>query len=285
MPVAQYVGGIEHAILHLLYSRFFTKVLFDLGMIDFVEPFMAQLNQGSVVLNGAAMSKSKGNMVELGDELAAHGVDAVRTTMLFASPPEDDVDWADVSAAGQTKWLARVWRIAIDVGAAATADGEGDIELRKLVHRVIDDGTRLIEGFRLNVVIARLMELTNALRKAIDSGAGAGEPALRFGAETLAVMLAPFAPYTAEKCWARLKHEPSVHQQRWPEADPAMLVQDSVTCVVQIAGKVRERLEVSPDITEAELHYLAVASVAGLLEGHTIKKAIVRPPKLVNFVI
>ena len=288
MPVARYVGGVEHAILHLLYARFFTKVIHDLGMIDFVEPFTAYTAQGSVILNGAAMSKSKGNMVELGAELTAHGVDAIRTTMLFASPPEDDVDWADVSPTGQGKWLARVWRIAGDVGAAgAPHHGEGDQELLKTVHKIIDDVTRLVEGFRFNVAIARLMELTNALRKAIDSGAGPNDKAVCFGAFSLAIMLAPFAPYTAEECWSRLGKDPSVHQQRWPVADPAYLVEDTVTCIVQIMGKIRDRLEVPPDISEADLRALAEASdaVQKALEGKPIKQAIVRPPKVVNFVV
>ena len=168
MPVSQYVGGVEHAILHLLYSRFITKVVHDMGMIDFTEPFTALLNQGQVINQGKAMSKSLGNGIELGSELAAHGVDAVRLTMLFAGPPEDDVDWADVSPTGSGKYLARVLRLATDV-AALSGDAR-DAAVDKAVAKTVDDVTRLVEAHRLNVAIARFMELTNALRKNVDGG-------------------------------------------------------------------------------------------------------------------
>ncbi|UQX88125.1 leucine--tRNA ligase [Jatrophihabitans telluris] len=291
LPVDQYVGGVEHAILHLLYSRFITKVLYDMGMVEFTEPFRALLNQGSVVLDGAAMSKSLGNMVELGEELASYGVDAIRVTMLFASPPEADVDWADVSPTGSVKWLARVWRVAQDVAAAGLDQGEpatGDQAVRRGVHAIVEENTRLMEGFRFNVVIARLQELTNLLRKAIDSGAGAGDPAVREGAEALVRMLSTVAPFTAEDCWAAMGHDvesgDSVHLAGWPTALPELLVHATVTCVVQVQGKVRERLEVSPDISDAELEALAVASdgVVKALAGRPVAKVIVRAPKLVN---
>lgn len=279
MPVDQYVGGVEHAILHLLYSRFFTKVLYDMRLVDFAEPFTALLNQGSVILNGAAMSKSKGNLVELADELAAFGVDAVRLAMLFASPPEDDVDWADVSPAGSVKYLTRVWRLARD--ATAGPDGPLDTGLRRVVAKAVDEATRLTEAFRFNVVIARLMELTTALRRALDSG----RP-VRPGVETLAVLLAPYAPFTAEECWARLGHPPSVHQQRWPTVDPALLVDEAVTCVVQVAGKVRDRLTVPADAGEETLRALALESsaVRRALTGRPVRTVVVRPPRLVNVV-
>src|SRR6266550_4038803 len=176
-PVDLYVGGVEHAILHLLYSRFFIKILFDMGMIDFTEPFTALINQGQVINRGRAMSKSLGNGVDLAEQLAAHGVDAIRLTMIFASPPEDDIDWADVNPEASAKFLGRVWRVAADVGAAdvgaaAPAAGPGDEALRKVTHRTIDEVTRLLQNARLNVAVARLMELTNAARRAIDSGPG-----------------------------------------------------------------------------------------------------------------
>jgi leucyl-tRNA synthetase len=287
MPVAQYVGGVEHAILHLLYSRFFTKVLHDMGMVDFVEPFSALLNQGQVILNGSAMSKSTGNLVELGAELAAYGVDAVRLSMVFAGPPEDDIDWADVSPTGSVKYLARAARLAADVAAVA-GDGRDEV-IDKATARTVDEVTRLTETHRLNVSIARLMELTNALRKGVDGGAPAGA-SLREGAEALAVMLSCYAPYTAEEMWSRLGHDvesgDSVHASQWPTADPALLVEDTVTCVVQVAGKVRDRLEVPPSIGEDELRELALASDGAVraLDGAGIRTVIVRAPKLVNIV-
>ena len=287
MPVDQYVGGVTHAILHLLYSRFFTKVMFDMGMVDFTEPFTRLLNQGMVVMDGSAMSKSRGNLVKLSDELNVHGVDAIRLTMVFAGPPEDDIDWSDVSPAGSKKFLARAWRIAQDVTSAPGADpATGDVELRKVTHRTLHDAALAVETFRFNVAVAKTMELVNATRKAIDSGCGPADPAVREAAEAVAILLSLAAPYTAEDMWRLLGHAPSVALAGWPEVDPALLVQDSVTCVVQIAGKVRDRLEVSPDISEDALRELALASdaVAKALEGKVIKTVIVRAPKLVNIV-
>jgi leucyl-tRNA synthetase len=287
MPVGQYVGGVEHAILHLLYARFFTKVIHDLGMIDADEPFSALLNQGQVLNGGKAMSKSLGNGVDLGEQLDKFGVDAVRLTMVFASPPEDDVDWADVSPSGSAKFLARAWRLAQDVASAPGADAAaGDRGLRSVTHRTIADAAELLDANKFNVVVAKLMELVNATRKAIDSGAGAGDPAVREAAEAVAVILSLFAPYTAEDMWNLLGHPASVANAGWPAHDPALLVQDTVTAVVQVQGKVRDRLEVSPDVSEDQLRELALASenVQRAMDGRGIRTVIVRAPKLVNIV-
>jgi len=295
-PVDLYVGGVEHAILHLLYSRFFVKVLYDMGMLDFTEPFTALVNQGQVINQGKAMSKSLGNGVNLGEQLAAHGVDAIRLTMIFASPPEDDIDWADMNPDALVKFLGRVARIAAEAAAsgAGAAAGDlaggdlaiGDAELRKTTHRTIDEVTRLVESTRLNVAVARLMELVSAARRAIDSGPGAGDPAVREAAESLAVMLSLFAPYTAEECWEMLGHQPSVGKASWPAADPALLVHETVTCVVQVDGKVRDRLEVAPSVGEDELRELALAAPGAerALAGRGIRTVIVRAPRLVNIV-
>nr|SBO99471.1 Leucyl-tRNA synthetase [Nonomuraea gerenzanensis] len=285
-PIDQYVGGIEHAVLHLLYSRFFTKVLHDMGMVDFTEPFLRMLNQGQVINGGKAMSKSLGNGVDLGRQIDDFGVDAVRLTMVFAGPPEDDIDWADVSPAASQKFLARALRVMSEVTSEPGVPFEGgDVELRKVTHHTVDEATKLIDSQRFNVAVARMMELTSATRKAIDSGPGAGDPAVREAAETLAVLLSLVAPYTAEEGWERLGRTGSVAFAGWPVADPALLVQESVTCVVQVAGKVRDRLEVSPDISEDELRALALASekIAPYVQGMP-RKVIVRAPKLVNIV-
>jgi leucyl-tRNA synthetase len=295
-PVFLYVGGSEHAILHLMYSRFFVKVLHDMRMVDFDEPFTRLLNQGQVINQGRAMSKSLGNGVDLGEQLAAHGVDAIRLTMIFASPPADDIDWADVRPEASVKFLGRAWRVAAEAGAASApfiaersspfADADGDLELRRVTHRTIDEVTRLVESRRLNVAVARLMELVTAARRTIDSGPGAADPAVREAAETLAVLLSLFAPYTAEECWELLGHHGSVALAGWPSADPALLVQDFVTCVVQVGGKVRDRLEVPPAIAEDELRDLALAApgVSRALAGRGVRTVIVRAPKLVNVV-
>ncbi|MEL0127398.1 MAG: class I tRNA ligase family protein, partial [Actinomycetota bacterium] len=287
LPVDQYVGGVTHAILHLLYSRFFTKVLNDLGLVDFNEPFTRLLNQGMVIMEGSAMSKSRGNLVRLSDELGRHGVDAIRLSMVFAGPPEDDVDWADVSPSGSAKFLARAWRLAGDVTSSPGSDPRGgDESVRKATHRALHDAAQAVETFRFNVAVARVMELVNVLRKAIDSGPGSDDPAVREGAEAVAIMVSLVAPYTAEDMWARLGHEPSVARAGWPDVDESLLVEDSVTCVVQVAGKVKDRLDVSPSIAEDELRDLALASksVTAALDGRGVKTTIVRPPKLVNVV-
>ncbi len=284
-PVDQYVGGVEHAILHLLYARFITKVLFDLGYVSFTEPFTSLLNQGMVILDGAKMSKSKGNLVYFSEELDAYGVDAVRLTMAFAGPPEDDIDWRDVSPVGSQKFLARAWRLSGEVSSAPGVHvGSGDTALRRQVHRFLADIPGLIESFKFNVAVARTMELVNHTRKTIDQGPGASDPAVRESAEAIAIALSMFAPYTAEDMWERLGHEPSVALQRWPEADRTLLVEDSVTAIVQVDGKLRDRLEVPPTIGADELQELAMASAAitRALEGRTVVNVIVRAPKVVS---
>jgi leucyl-tRNA synthetase len=287
-PVYLYVGGSEHAILHLMYARFFVKVLHDMRMVGFTEPFTRLLNQGQVINQGRAMSKSLGNGVDLGEQLAAHGVDAIRLTMIFASPPADDIDWADVRPEASVKFLGRVWRLAAEIGTTAPRGplASGDPELRKVTHRTIDEVTRLIESRRLNVAVARLMELVSAARRAIDAGPGGTDPAVREAAESLTIMLSLFAPYTAEECWEVLGHAPTVALAGWPSADPDLLVEETVTCVVQVGGKVRDRLEVPPGISEDELSELALAApgVSRALAGRDVRKVIVRAPKLVNVV-
>ncbi|MFM8351215.1 MAG: class I tRNA ligase family protein [Actinomycetales bacterium] len=286
LPVDQYVGGVTHAILHLLYSRFFTKVLYDMGLVTFTEPFTRLLNQGMVIMGGSAMSKSRGNVVRLSDELAEHGVDAIRLSMVFSGPPEDDVDWADVSPAGSRKFLARAWRLAGDVTSPVGADPTtGDLQLRRATHRALHDAAAAVETYRFNVAVARVMELVNAARMAIDSGCGPADPAVREAAEAIAIMLSLVAPYTAEDMWDRLGHEPSVARAGWPPIDPSLLVEETVTCVVQIGGKVRERLEVSPQIGTEALQELALASVADDIGDRAVRTVIVRPPKLVNVVL
>jgi leucyl-tRNA synthetase len=303
-PVDMYVGGVEHAILHLMYSRFFTKVLYDMGLLTFTEPFTRLINQGQVINHGRAMSKSLGNGVDLGEQIGRFGVDAIRLTMIFASPPEDDIDWADMRPEAMVRFLGRVWRIAADVAAAepavrspresgpgekapaSAARGAGDTDLRRVTHRTIDEVTRQVQGYHLNVAVARIMELVTAARRAIDSGPGAADPAVREAAEVLAVLLSLFAPYTAEECWELLGHKPSVARSVWPAADPELLVQEKVTCVVQVNGKVRDKLEVPPQIPEDELRELALIApgVLRTLEDRQVRRVIVRAPKLVNIV-
>ena len=287
LPVDQYVGGVTHAILHLLYSRFFTKVLSDMGMVNFNEPFTRLLNQGMVVMDGSAMSKSRGNLVALSDELEKHGVDAIRLSMVFAGPPEDDVDWSDVSPSGSVKFLTRAWRLSGDVTSAPGADfSKGDVSLRKATHKALNDAGFAVESFRFNVAVARVMELVNATRKAIDSGCGGSDPAVREAVEAISIMISLVAPFTAEEMWERLGHKPAVALAGWPVVDPKLLVADSVEAVIQINGKIKERIDVSPTITDAELEALALAhpTIVAELGANAPKKVIARAPKLVNIV-
>jgi leucyl-tRNA synthetase len=284
MPVDQYTGGIEHAILHLLYSRFFTKVLHDMGMVGFTEPFKGLLNQGMVVMQGAAMSKSRGNLVEPSRIIDEHGADVARLTMLFAGPFEDDVDWADVSPEGMGRWIQRVWRAVR--GAVEDQPGEPDEELERLAHRTTQAVTDDLERFRFNTAISKLMVLSNGLTDALRSGRGsAGQR--RSAAERLVHMLSPLAPFLAEELWRRALGQPeSVHVAAWPGFDPELVRTERVTCVVQVDGKLRDRLEVAADAGEEQLSEIALDSpkVRAAIGDRPVARVVVVPPKLVNVV-
>ncbi len=287
-PCDVYIGGVEHAVLHLLYARFFTMVLNDMGLVGFREPFSAQLNQGTVINQGAKMSKSKGNGVRLGEQLSAFGVDAVRLTLVFAGPPEDDIDWADMSPSGSLRFLQRAWRLSGDVTSEpGTEPSGGDVALRRVTARTVHDAAELVDGFKFNVLVARVMELVNATRKAIDGGPGGDDPAVREAAEAVTILLSLVAPYVAEEMWERLGHQPTVARASWPSVDESLLVDETVTCVVQVRGKVRARLEVAPDVSDADLEAAALADpdVVRAIDGATVRKVIVRAPKLVNVVV
>jgi leucyl-tRNA synthetase len=292
MPVHQYTGGIEHAILHLLYARFFTKVLCDMGLVGFPEPFTSLLNQGMVVMHGAAMSKSRGNLVEPSAIIDEHGADVARLTILFAGPFEDDVDWADVSPEGMARWVQRVWR-AVHAAVADPPPGGGsgeparpdDPELVRLAHRTTAGVTDDLERFRFNTAISKLMVLSNGLADAVRAGRGSAAQR-RDAAERLVLLLAPLAPFVTEELWRVLGGSSSVHQQRWPAFDAGLVRRERVTCVIQVDGKVRDRIEVAPDTPEDELRELAMASerVRAALAGRPVARVVVVPPKLVNLV-
>jgi leucyl-tRNA synthetase len=288
MPVTQYVGGVEHAILHLLYMRFFTKVLHDMGMVDFEEPMRRLLNQGQVINQGRSMSKSLGNGVDLGVQIDAFGVDAVRLTVVFAGPPEEDIDWADLSPSGSLKFLQRAYRLADQVTSEpGVSPSHGDLGLRRETHRLLADIDQSIARQRFNVAVARIMELVNATRKTMDGSAGPTDPAVREAAEVVTIALSLVAPYVAEEMWERLGHAPSVANAAWPIVDQSLLVTESVTCVVQVQGKVRGRLQVPPGISEDELRMIALAdeSVVRAVANREVAKVIIRAPKLVSIVV
>jgi leucyl-tRNA synthetase len=283
-PVSQYTGGVEHAILHLLYARFLTKALYDAGMVPYIEPFPRLMNQGQVIYGGASMSKSKGNIVEPMPLVERWGADTMRLTMLFASPFEDDIDWKLISGdpdrrPGVHQWLGRVFAA---VGDAAEAGGDEPAELVRLTHRTIQGVTGDMERFRFNVAISKLMVLTNEMRLALDAGGAA-----RGAAEALVQMLAPFAPFAAEELWRGvLGHGESVYVSRWPGYDEALAAEDTVTLIVQVDGKVRDKIEVPADADEVRVLELGRASEKArrAIGDRQVIKEIVRAPRLVNLV-
>ena len=239
-------------------------------------------------MDGSAMSKSRGNLVKLSEELDRHGVDAVRLSMIFAGPPEDDIDWGDVSPSASVKFLNRAWRISCDITSDTSADfSKGEISLRKITHRAVQDISYAVETFRFNVAVARIMELVNHTRKAIDSGCGPSDPAVREAAQAIAISLSLMAPFTSEEMWANLGHKPGIALAGWPTVDPALLEEDSVVAILQVNGKIVDRIDISPNITDAELENLGLANekMLAAIAGAEIKKSIVRAPKLVNIVI
>jgi leucyl-tRNA synthetase len=301
LPIDQYTGGVEHAILHLLYSRFFVKALRDLGHVGADEPFARLLNQGQVIMDGKAMSKSLGNLVAPKEVYERYGADTLRATMLFASAPEDDIDWADVSPTGMHKWLSRVWRLtlehlarverdgagALDAGVLATNPDERAIALRRASAHAVEAAGKEYAARKYNTAIARMMELTNAVGDALRAGpAGPIEPAVREALTQLQLLLAPIAPFLTEELWRRLGGEGSVHEQGWPVADAALLVHDEVEIPVQVNGKLRGRVVVPSGTSAADLEAAARAeeSVQAHLTGEIVK-VIVVPDRMVNLVV
>ncbi|MDI6906680.1 MAG: leucine--tRNA ligase [Thermoanaerobacterales bacterium] len=298
LPVDQYIGGVEHAILHLLYSRFFTKVLNDMGLVPVDEPFTNLLTQGMVLKDGAKMSKSKGNIVSPEDILARYGADTTRLFILFAAPPERDLEWSDQGVEGCYRFIQRVWRLVLPltdtVRKAPREPRTGLVgvnrALRHLTHRTIARVTEDVETrFNFNTAISAIMEMVNGLyhyRERVPES-DRDPAALREAVESLLLLLAPFAPFITEELWERCGHTDSIHRQPWPEFDPGLLVEDTVTIVVQINGKVRERLVVPADATGEQMSELALAQprIQSLIGDRKVVKVIPVPQKLVNIVV
>ena len=295
-PVDQYIGGIEHAILHLLYSRFFTKVLRDAGMVDFSEPFTNLLTQGMVLKDGSKMSKSKGNVVSPEEIIAQYGADTARLFILFAAPVDRDLDWSDEGVAGASRFLKRVWRIMETFEAQIKAgQDEYDVsslteeekELRRVLHTTIKKVTEDIrDRFMFNTAISSIMELVNAFYAFQNSETINGN-LVREVSVAIIKLLAPFAPHITEELWSILIGEGSVHQQKWPECDEAATVKAEVQLVLQINGKVRDRIMIATGISREEMEVAAKANarVQELTAGKTIVKMICVPDKLVNIVV
>jgi leucyl-tRNA synthetase len=293
MPVDQYIGGIEHAILHLMYARFFTKALADLGVApkDVREPFARLFTQGMIRLGGEKMSKTKGNLVAPEGILESEGADALRLAHLFVGPPQEDVDWEGVGLEGCARFLQRLWRVATGEapGSDAIADREptaADEAVERATHRLIARVTDELDRWSYNTAVAAFMEFVNDLFRYLQSEGGARRQTFDQAVDTLLLLMAPMAPHITAELWER-RRGGHIHTEAWPEADPAMLTVERVTMIVQVNGKVRDRLDVPAGIDEAEAERLALASdkVRQQLDGGSPKKVIVRPPNLVNVVV
>jgi leucyl-tRNA synthetase len=299
MPVDQYIGGIEHAVLHLLYARFYTKVLRDLGMVKVDEPFTALLSQGMVIKDGAKMSKSKGNVVDPDDLIRTFGADTARLFSLFAAPPEKDLDWNDHGVEGASRFLNRVWRFVVAHSDAlkiasrrASPTTDEGRAFRRTIHetirRVSDDIER---DFHFNTAISAVMELVNAIyafeSAAADRMAGGERAALlREAVETVLLLLGPIAPHVSEELWAQLGHRDSLFEQPWPTPDAGALVRKEVTLVVQVDGKVRSRLQVDVDAPEERIQRLALEDdkVQPWVRQRAVERVVVVANRLVNIV-
>jgi leucyl-tRNA synthetase len=300
MPVDQYIGGVEHAILHLLYARFFTKVMHDLGLVSTREPFARLFTQGMIHHQGAKMSKSRGNVVPPDEIIQRFGADTLRLYILFMGPAADDAEWADSGVEGQRRFLDRVWRLVMNLpedGAGVrptTAELAGDDAALALVRKAeatVDKVSQDIgERFSFHTAISAIQELVNQATH--DAGDGsldtpAGHRALHHAARTTVSLLFPFAPHMTSELWERMGYGQHLYREAWPTVDPAFLVTDTVTVVIQVNGKLRDRVEVSPDIAEDALLEMALAlpKVEAALGGAEIKRKIVVPGKLVNLVV
>ncbi len=296
LPVDQYVGGVEHAVLHLLYARFFTKVLRDLGLVKIDEPFSRLLTQGMVIKDGAKMSKSKGNVVDPEQLINKYGADTARLFSLFASPPERDLEWNDEGVEGSYRFLNRVWRL---VGKYAPqlkniTEADTDIslsavdkDLQRKLHRTIKKVTEDVDGrFHFNTAISAIMELVNTLYQ-YEPKTAASQQLLKSSLQALLLLLAPFTPHVAEELWQQLGYKPSIFSAGWPEYDAEQLREELMLVVVQVNGKLRGKIEVPADLSHEEIKRLALNDkrVQQYIAGKTLKKVIEVPGKLINIVV
>jgi len=288
-PIDQYIGGVEHAILHLIYSRFFTKVMRDLGLISNDEPATRLFTQGMVIKDGAKMSKSKGNVVSADDAAERYGSDTARLFVLFAAPPEKDVDWQDAGVEGMVRFLGRVYRFVTRNATRGQGDkasgGQGDKAILRKLHQTIRKVTEDFDSrWHFNTSLASIMELVNNLYAA---EAELSATAMREVLEKLVLLLGPFAPYVAEEMWEELGKTGPVFKQPWPEFDPELAHEELAEVVVQINGKLRSRIHVPFGTSKEELERTALNDdkTRQFLEGKQVLKAIIVPDRLVNLVV
>ncbi|MFL5817697.1 MAG: class I tRNA ligase family protein, partial [Conexibacter sp.] len=288
-PADQYIGGIEHAILHLMYARFFIKALADMGHLDVQEPFQRLFTQGMITRDGAKMSKSKGNVISPATYVERYGADTARCYILFIGPPDQDADWSDEGVEGVHRFLARLWRLGVELGdgelpADGAAFADADLAVMRKAHWAIDKVTNDMAGrFAFNTAIAAVMELVNEVYRHRESAAPEVQ---RFATAAAASLVFPFAPHAASEVY-ELTTGRRVWEQPWPTPDPAMLESDTFELVCQVNGKVRDRVPAAASSSREELETLARAqpNVQAHVDGHEVVKAIVVPGKLVNLVV
>jgi leucyl-tRNA synthetase len=289
LPVDLYTGGAEHAVLHLLYARFFTKALRDMGLVPFDEPFSQLFNQGTIVYGGGKMSKSKGNVIAPDEYVVESGADAVRAYLMFLGPWEMGGEWNDSGLVGISRWLNRVWGLVTTdytPGYRDQVNGEDDKELLHMIHKTTERVTADLEKFRFNTMLAGLMEFTNYLSKAKESGMVSasmwGEAIAR-----MLLLLAPTTPHLAEELWARTGHSYSIHTQAWPEYDEELAKEEEITLAIQVNGRLRDKILVPASISEIDAKELALGRerVKALIDGKKLSKVIYVPKRVVNIVL
>jgi leucyl-tRNA synthetase len=290
MPVDQYIGGVEHAVLHLLYARFFTKVLRDLGWLSLNEPFEKLLTQGMVIKGGVKMSKSKGNVVDPDDLIDQYGADTARLFSLFAAPPEKDLDWNEKGVEGMYRFLNRLWTVCYEYinDEVQVMDSQpGDMELKRKVHQTIKKVTDDMERHHFNTAISALMELLNAIPRKSSDSKPASWPVIKEAIETMIVCLSPIAPHICEELWKEMGQEEGLSRVEWPHYDESLLGEDVVTIVVQVNGKLRGRLTMPKDANEDAVRDAALQDekVSKHIADKTIRKVIFVPGKLLNIVV
>jgi leucyl-tRNA synthetase len=286
MPVDIYTGGAEHAVMHLFYARFFIKAIRDMGLIDFDEPFIRLFNQGTIIAEHQKMSKSRGNVVTPDEYVSELGADAIRAYLMFIGPWEQGGEWNDSGISGVSRWLNRVWNLVLEPYRVKLEEEKAHIELLRITHQTIKKATNDLERLRFNTMVAALMEFTNYLARVKEAGQVAVS-AWTEAIQTLLLLLAPTAPHLAEELWQKTGHEYSIHNQSWPKWDEALAKEEEITLVIQVNGKVRERLAVPASITEDEAKEKALASprVKAYLEGKKLVNAVYVPGRLVNLVV
>jgi leucyl-tRNA synthetase len=286
MPVDLYTGGAEHAVMHLLYSRFFIKAIRDMGLVDFDEPFIKLFNQGTIIYQGDKMSKSRGNVVTPDVYVSEIGADAVRAYLMFIGPWELGGEWSDQGIVGMSRWVNRVWNLVIAGYSESKVDPDAGKELSRLIHKTIKRVTNDMERFRFNTMLAALMEFTNYLSKVQEVGT-VSNALWNEAITSLLLLLAPTAPHLTEELWERTRHAYSIHNQPWPKWDKELAKEEEVTLVIQVNGKLRDKVTVPVSITEAEARELALSRerIKVYIKDNKVAKIIYVPQRLVNIVV